>query len=84
VSNRKTVAVWDPSIIGITPEEMAEMSIDKQAERAADEIARAADILEHAIAAFGAHMRPTERRAIAEAANTAAAVARAIAEATQE
>lgn len=79
-----STSTWDPSIIGITPEEVAEMDSDQIAERAADEIARAADILEHAIAAFAAHMRPTERRAIAEAANTAAAVARAIAEATQE
>lgn len=60
--------IWDVSIIGITPDDVAEMSVEEQEDRAIDECNRAADILQAVVAAFGEHFRPSERRALLEAA----------------
>jgi hypothetical protein len=72
---------WDPSVIGVDHEDMADMATEEQAERAVEEINRAADIMQAVIAAFGQHMTPAQKADIREAAKTAIRIAREMSDA---
>ncbi len=69
---------WDTSVLGVTSEEKAEMDADEQVERAADELNRAADIMQAVLAAFGEHLNQAQRAAIAAAAKSCIKVTREI------
>jgi hypothetical protein len=71
-----SITTWDPSAIGMTPEEKSNMDDDEQRERMIEEINRAADIMQAVVGAFGEHMRPTERVAIWAASEAVIRVAR--------
>lgn len=68
---------WDPSVLGLTAEELSDMSDDEQEAFAIDALNRAADLLQNVLTAFGPHFRPTERQVITVAANAVIGVARA-------
>lgn len=75
-TNNAAPPSFDPSIIGISYDEIAEMDAEDRNEAIVDSIFRAADIAQAVIAAFGREMSQAERDAINDAANQMIAVAR--------
>lgn len=75
--------VWDPSVIGMSPDDKEEMDDQEQCERMVEEVNRAADIIQAVVAAFGEHMRPSERRALWMASREIIRVAQTVADAAE-
>jgi hypothetical protein len=78
MSMNAAAKTWDASIIGLTTEDKQEMDVAEQTERAADELNRAADILQATLAAFGEHLSAEQRATIAAAAKSVIRITREI------
>ena len=68
---------WDPSVLGLTAEELSDMSDEEQEAFAVDALNRTVDLMENVLAAFSPHFRPTERAMIRVAVTAVTRVARA-------
>ena len=66
----------DPSILGITRAELAELDSEEIHERIVQEVNRAADILEHVGIAFDAHLTDDEKFLLRGMSNMAVRLAR--------
>jgi len=64
---RGKTAVFDPSILGITSEELAEMDEEERREALWDSLNRAADIAQHTADAFKADLPSSERGQVLQA-----------------
>lgn len=57
-------AGFDPSILGLSPEDLKAMDPEERKEALFESLMRAADIAEHTARAFEADLSPSERAAV--------------------
>jgi hypothetical protein len=67
---------WDPSVLGITPDDYARMDEEERERYMVDALNRAADLLDSTVAAFAEQFQLAEINALTSMANKIVAIAR--------